>query len=59
MERARYGGFRLIPQDIKKGEWGHVELRSVEQDGAPLGWSYVHPDAGPETETTTPLCPSA
>jgi hypothetical protein len=37
---------------IGKGEWGHIELRSVSQGGAPVGWSFVHPDNGPETDHT-------
>jgi hypothetical protein len=52
VERARYGGFSRIAQDIKKGEWGYIELRSVEEDGTPLRWSYVHPDSGPESDHT-------
>lgn len=51
-------------QSIKKGEWGHVELRKVQQAGAEVPWRFVHPDGGPETDHTvvrfdlpTPVAP--
>ncbi len=34
------------------GQWGHIELRSVAQNGAKVGWAFVHPDLGPETDHT-------
>ncbi|MDF4004655.1 M1 family metallopeptidase [Luteibacter sp. PPL552] len=37
---------------LKKGEWGYIDLGTVEQDGAPLTWRYVHPDGGPDTDHT-------
>jgi len=50
-ERQRYGGFRS-GVDTKKGEWGFIELRSVEQHGAKVSWEFVHPDGGPDTDHT-------
>lgn len=38
--------------DIKDGEWGHIELRKVEQGGAKVPWQFIHPDGGPETDHT-------
>lgn len=37
---------------VKKGEWGHIDLGNIEQDGAALTWRYVHPDGGPATDHT-------
>lgn len=37
---------------LKKGQWGWVRLQQVEQDGAALKWSFVHPDGGPATDET-------
>ncbi|HWE24792.1 MAG TPA: M1 family metallopeptidase, partial [Myxococcales bacterium] len=50
-EKTRYGGFRT-GVDIEKGEWGYIELRKVQQDGADLAWNFVHPDGGPESDHT-------
>ena len=36
----------------KDGEWGYIELRKVEQGGAPVQWSFVQPDGGPATDRT-------
>jgi hypothetical protein len=36
----------------KDGEWGFTELRSVQQGGAKVPWSFVHPDGGPSTDQT-------
>ncbi len=38
--------------EVGDGEWGHIELRSVTQGGAKVGWSFVHPDGGPESDHT-------
>ena len=38
--------------DIGKGEWGYIDLSSIDQDGASLTWRYVHPDGGPDTDHT-------
>ncbi len=35
---------------IKDGEWGHIEVRKITQAGAAARISFVHPDAGPETD---------
>src|SRR5438552_8678030 len=40
-EKARYGAFRS-GVEVKKGEWGFIELRKVQQGGADLPWSFVH-----------------
>ncbi len=34
------------------GEWGHIDLGAITQGGAPVAWSYVHPDNGPDTDHT-------
>lgn len=36
----------------KKGDWGHIELVSVAQNGAAVPWTFVHPDDGPATDHT-------
>jgi hypothetical protein len=36
----------------KDGEWGFTELRSVQQGGAKVPWSFVHPDGGPSADQT-------
>ncbi|MDR6644087.1 hypothetical protein J2X57_003322 [Luteibacter sp. 1214] len=48
---AAAGGARGTAE-VKKGEWGYIDLGNVEQDGAALKWSYVHPDGGPATDHT-------
>jgi len=48
---AAHGGSRGVAE-VKKGEWGHIDLGNVDQDGAPLKWRYVHPDGGPATDHT-------
>src|SRR5438132_5696790 len=50
-EKERYGGFRS-GVEVKKGEWGYIELRKVQQGAATLSWTFVHPDGGPETDHT-------
>ena len=37
---------------IKDGDWGHVELKTIEQRGAKVRWRFVHPDGGPPTDHT-------
>ncbi len=37
---------------LADGQWGHIELRRVEQGGVAVPWRYVHPDGGPETDHT-------
>ena len=50
-QRFGNAGFREnIP--TKKGEWGHIELRSVMQGAAKVAHSFVHPDNGPEGDHT-------
>jgi len=35
-----------------KGEWGWIDLKSVQQGNAALTWRFVHPDDGPATDQT-------
>ncbi|WP_430388410.1 M1 family metallopeptidase [Dyella sp. 20L07] len=37
---------------LKKGEWGWIDLHSIQQGGKALKWSFVHPDNGPATDET-------
>lgn len=37
---------------LADGQWGHIELRRVQQGGAAVPWTFVHPDGGPETDHT-------
>jgi len=50
-EKAQYGAFRS-GVSTKKGEWGWIELRKVQQRGIDLPWVFVHPDGGPQTDHT-------
>ena len=50
-KRNNNTGFRS-GVDTEKGEWGHTELRSVQQGGAKVAWSFVHPDNGPASDHT-------
>ena len=44
-------GFRSgVP--VKDGEWGHIELKKVTQNGQPVKWSFVHPDGGASSDHT-------
>jgi hypothetical protein len=38
--------------EVKKGEWGHIDLNRIAQGESVLPWRYVHPDGGPETDHT-------
>jgi hypothetical protein len=38
--------------EMTEGEWGHIELKKVEQNGKVVPWSFVHPDGGPDTDHT-------
>ena len=38
--------------ELEKGQWGWIRLQNVQQNGAPLKWSFVHPDGGPATDDT-------
>jgi len=49
----REGGFEFRSDvGTKDGQWGHIELKKVEQAGATVPWKFVHPDGGPETDHT-------
>lgn len=37
---------------LKKGQWGYVDLKRVQQDGQDVTWGFVHPDGGPQTDHT-------
>ncbi|MDA3914474.1 M1 family metallopeptidase [Oleiagrimonas sp.] len=37
---------------LKKGQWGYIELKQVQQAGQAVKWRYVHPDGGPSTDHT-------
>ena len=37
---------------VHDGQWGHIDLGAVTQDGAAVAWLYVHPDNGPDTDHT-------
>lgn len=37
---------------LKKGEWGWIDLKSVQQGNNALKWRFVHPDDGPNTDQT-------
>ena len=53
MSEKRERGFEFrsdVP--IKDGDWGHIELKKVEQQGATVPWRFVHPDGGPPTDHT-------
>jgi hypothetical protein len=36
----------------EKGQWGHIELGKVTQNGRPVPWRFVHPDGGPKSDHT-------
>jgi len=53
MSEKRLKGFEFrsdVP--VKDGDWGHTELKKVEQQGQAVAWQFVHPDGGPETDHT-------
>jgi hypothetical protein len=51
LESKAYGGFRTGAA-IERGEWGYIELRRVTEGGAPVPWTFAHPDGGPATDHT-------
>ena len=50
-QRKSGSGFRSSVE-TKDGEWGYIELRSVQQGGAKVPWTFVHPDGGPASDRT-------
>jgi hypothetical protein len=44
-------GFRSN-EHVEDGQWGHVALGQVRQNGADVPWTFVHPDGGPATDHT-------
>ncbi|SFG52850.1 hypothetical protein SAMN05518865_113129 [Duganella sp. CF458] len=50
-QRKSGGGFRS-GVDTKDGDWGYIDLRSVQQNGANVAWKFVQPDGGPVTDRT-------
>ena len=49
--RKLRSGFRS-GVDMDEGDWGYIELKKVEQAGAPVEWTFVQPDNGPATDRT-------
>ncbi len=35
---------------LKKGQWGHIDLKTVRQSGQEVKWHFVQPDGGPGTD---------
>lgn len=50
-QRKSGTGFRS-GVDTKDGDWGYIDLRSVQQNGANVTWKFVQPDGGPVTDRT-------
>jgi len=50
-QRKSGSGFRS-GVDTKDGDWGYIDLRSVQQNGASVTWKFVQPDGGPATDRT-------
>jgi hypothetical protein len=48
-EKVRYGVFRS-GVELKAGEEGYIEVRSIAQAGQPAAMRYVQPDGGPPTD---------
>jgi len=52
----RHGGTASPDADTRddagSGQWGHIELRGVRQNGAAVPWAFVHPDNGPALDHT-------
>jgi hypothetical protein len=45
----------LLQRDLvqpKDGEWGHIELVQIREDGDDVPFTFVHPDGGPDTDHT-------
>lgn len=67
MSEKRLRGFEFRSDvEVKDGDWGHIELKRVQQQGQPVPWHFVHPDGGPATDHTvvrldlpTPVAPGA
>jgi len=62
-EKARYGAFRSNVE-LKPGQAGYIEVRSIAQGGQPATMRYVQPDGGPATDRSvlrvdlpTPVAP--
>jgi len=51
-EQRRNGGGIRNSDFSKDGEWGYIELRSVQQGGAKVPWTFVQPDGGPASDQT-------
>jgi hypothetical protein len=48
-EKARYGAFRSNVE-LKPGEAGYIDVRSIAQGGQPAAMRYVQPDGGPPSD---------
>lgn len=51
-EKRRLGFEFRSDVPVKDGDWGRIELKKVEQQGAAVPWVFVHPDGGPATDHT-------
>ncbi|WP_028100416.1 M1 family metallopeptidase [Pseudoduganella violaceinigra] len=51
-EQRRNGNGIRNSELSKDNEWGYTELRSVQQGGAKVPWTFVHPDGGPAADQT-------
>ncbi|KQV45462.1 MULTISPECIES: M1 family metallopeptidase [unclassified Duganella] len=51
-EQRKSGNSFRSGVDTKDGEWGYIDLRSVQQNGASVPWKFVQPDGGPVTDRT-------
>ena len=38
--------------EVKKGQWGWIDLKQVQQGDHALTWRFVHPDGGPDEDQT-------
>src|SRR5207237_5686260 len=37
---------------IERGQWGHIDVKAVKQNGKDVRVTFVHPDGGPDTDHT-------
>lgn len=51
-EQRRLGFAFRSDVPIKKGDWGYIELKKVQQAGVAVPWYFVQPDGGPATDRT-------
>lgn len=51
-EHRAMNGAGVFSTDPKDGDWGHIALRKVTQNGAKVEQSFVQPDGGPSGDRT-------